>query len=267
MDVKSPITANGPKSLKALKKQFKNAPETVYLNVTCEKPLAQKKDLTPRIIPLPHRIGKLEEKSILLVTMDPSTPYTFLANDDQPTTDVFNAIWALRRLRREAGDPKKRTKMYKEYDIVVADYRIQPQLPGILGSRFSKKVPFKVQMARPTAAIQLDSRGRKVDKPDERCEPKYVKHQVKMIAENSFFIPPAGGTCLSIRIGDLSMPSAHLVANAEAVVAYITEKEFRPVGGCVRPERIVSMDVKTAESMSLPVYKRAKEESDSEDEL
>ncbi|KAK7681255.1 hypothetical protein QCA50_015642 [Cerrena zonata] len=119
----------------------------------------KKKDYTPRVIPVTHKLDKLENKSILLITKDPSTPYRkALTEKDSPTEDVFNRIYTLTKVKLIAANPKNCVRLYKEYDIVVADHRVHKFLPNILGATFyekNHKVPFMVQMARPSADANL----------------------------------------------------------------------------------------------------------------
>lgn len=238
--------------------------EPIYLIINTEKPMVRKKDYTPRIIPVSNKIGRLQDKSVLLVTKDPSTPYRHaLTEKDSATEDVFNQIYTLTKLKSLAKDPKKLSSMFKEYDIVVADNRIHKFLPEILGAQFflkNKKVPFMVQMARPSpeSQAQLTKSRLSTKLKDDRCEPKYVYSQMRAIARNTYFIPPAKGTCVSIVIGHTEMDPPEIVANLNDVVGYLVDAKNLPVGGLLRTtENIVSAHVKTSESVSMEIVKKS----------
>lgn len=233
--------------------------EPIYLILNSAKPMVRKKDYTPRVIPVTNRIGKLLDKSVLLITKDPSTLYrAALTEKDCPTDDVFNHIYSLTKVKSLAKDPKRLARAFKEFDIVVADNRIHKFLPNILGPQFyvkNKKVPFMVQMARPSPESQaLLKRTPTTKLKYERCEPRYVAAQMKAIARNTYFIPPANGTCVSIVVGNTAMDSAEVVANVNDVVSYLVDPKNLPVGGLLgATQNIVSAHLKTSESVSMEV--------------
>ncbi|KAJ9095880.1 hypothetical protein QFC19_007369 [Naganishia cerealis] len=252
------------KSIRALVAHSRKAgkSEPIYLIINTVKPMVRKKDYTPRIIPVTNKIGKLQDKSVLLVTKDPSTPYRHaLTEKDSATEDVFNQIYTLTKLKSLAKDPKKLSLMFKEYDLVVADNRIHKFLPDILGAQFflkNKKIPFMVQMARPSPESQAQLTKSKLSTKlkDNRCEPKYVYSQMKAIARNTYFIPSAKGTCVSIVIGHTEMETPAIVTNLNDVIGYLVDLKNLPVGGLLRTiENIVSVHVKTSESVSMEIKK------------
>jgi ribosome biogenesis protein UTP30 len=258
---------NGRKSIKSLtanSRQEGVEDAAIYLIINIKIQLTQTKDYTPRVIPLTHKLDKLENKSVLLVTKDPSTPYRqALTEKDSPTEDVFNQIYTLTKLRSLAKDPKKIYKLFKEFDIVVADNRVHKFLPGTLGAQFylkNKKVPFMVQMAKPSYDAQL-TKGKKSHKlKDDRCEPKYVKGQMKSIAGNASFIPPCNGNCLSIKAGYTSWLDKDVMKNIDDILRYLVEEKFKPVGGVLRSiNNIGGVHLKTSESISLPILIKEEE--------
>jgi ribosome biogenesis protein UTP30 len=272
--------ADGTKSAKSLASHIgkENGPthhEAVYLIINTKIYLTKIKDYTPRIIPLSKGLDKLENKSVLLVTKDPSLPYRdALTKKDSPTEDVFNQIYTLTKLKHISKDPKKLTKLFKEFDIIVADNRVHKFLPDILGARFyvkNKKIPFMVQMAKPDKDARL-SKGKKSTKlKDDRCEPEYVRYQMKSIVRNASYVPSATGTCISVKIGYSDWKPEELLTNANDVIKYLVEPKFLPVGGLLRtPKNLVSVHIKTSESISLPIFKQKediKEEDDDDSDL
>ncbi|KAK6203175.1 ribosomal protein L1/ribosomal biogenesis protein [Scheffersomyces amazonensis] len=264
--------AQGKKSLKALKNQFSN-PTTIYLSINIKITIVRTKDYTPRIIPITHKLDKVENKSVLLITKDPSTPYRdALTAKDSPTEDVFNQIFTLTKLKSIARDPKKVYKLFKEYDIVVADNRVHKFLPTILGGQFyikNKKVPYMIQMAKPSAESQAQLvRGKKSTKlKDDRCEPKYVKQQMKAIVGNTSYIPSSSGNCLFIRVGSTEWPIEHILHNINDVLQYLIDTKYGPVGGVLKSiDNLGNIHIKTSESISLPLYTPTEITNDDEDD-
>ncbi|ABN66903.1 predicted protein [Scheffersomyces stipitis CBS 6054] len=265
------------KSLKALKSQVNvengqgDIGMPVYLIINIKIPIVRAKDYTPRIIPIAHKLDKLENKSILLVTKDPSTPYrTALTEKDSPTEDVFNQIYTLTKLKSIAKDPKKVYKLFKEFDIVVADNRVHKFLPNILGAQFylkNKKIPYMVQMARPDPNAEL-TRAKKSNKlKDDRCDPKYVKSQMKSIVGNTSYLPNSNGNCLSVKVGMHNWEVKQILKNIDDVIQYLTEDRFRPVGGVLKSvENLGTIHVKTSESISLPVFTPADPEPEDDND-
>lgn len=266
---------DGTKSAKSLssymaKEKGPSHQEAIFLIINTKIYLTKIKDYTPRIIPLSKGLDKLENKSILLVTKDPSLPYRdALTKKDSPTEDIFNQIYTLTKLKHISRDPKKLTKLFKEFDIIVADNRVHKFLPDILGTRFyvkNKKIPYMVQMARPDKDAKL-MKGKKSTKlKDDRCEPEYVRYQMKSIVRNASYIPSATGTCISVKIGYSNWKSEDILANANDVLKYLIEPKFLPVGGLLRTNKnLVSVHVKTSESISLPVFKPTEQKKDDDD--
>lgn len=245
--------------------------EPVYLIINSKIQLAKTKDYTPRIIPITHKLDRLEEKSVLLVTKDPSTPYRQPLNEkNSPTEDVFNQIYTLTKLRGIAREPRKLLKLFKEFDVIVADNRVHKFLPGVLGAQFyvkNKKIPFMVQMAKPDVNAQLVRGPKSTKLKDDRCEPAYVRAQMKSIVRNASFIPPANGNCMSIKVGYTDLKVEELVQNVNDVVRYLVETKNQPVGGILRSKKnIQSIHLKTSESVSMPVWKEAVEEVEDEED-
>lgn len=259
------------KSVKALKAHISKTSgtnEAVFLTINTTVPLVRAKDYTPRIIPLTHSLDKLENKSVLLVTKDPSTPYRGpLTDKDSPTEDVFNQVYTLTKLKRMAGNPKRLKGIFKEFDIIVADHRLHKFLPDVLGAQFyskNKKVPFVIQMAPADANAKLTKTSKSHKLKDERCDPKYVRGQMKSIAKNTYFIPPANGTFMAIKVGYTDWPTENVVANIDDVLKFLMEKKY-PSGGLIKNKKMVeSVYIKTSDSISMPIFKQEPEEDESE---
>lgn len=261
----------GRKSLKGMVAHFKKAGgrEAVYVTINTKITFLKERDFTPRVIPASHPIDKVSDKSILLITVNPSTPFREpLMAKGSPTEDFFNQVYSLNKLKLET---KNLYKLYKEFDIVVADPRVHKLLPRILKAQFyekNKKVPFMVQMAKPEPERKLLPREqRRAPKKEEPCDPKYVARQIKAIVGNPFFIAPVNGSVVTIKIGYTDWPVDHLQDNLNDVVTYLVDPKYKPIGGLVHSiDKIISVHVKTSEGISMPVFenKPAPESSDSD---
>lgn len=267
----------GKKSLQGLihhikKEKGANNHEPIFVVISSKVTYIKDKDYTPRIIPVTHKLEKVENKSVLLVTKDPSTPYRIpLTEKDSPTEDVFNQIYTLNKLKLVTKSPKQLYKLFKEFDIVVADDRIHKFLPGILKAQFyekNKKVPYMIQMARPAPPeIEVINKKKVIVKKDERCEPKYVKAQMKSIVGFPSYIAPANGTSVTIKVGFTDWTVDKLIDNIDDVLKYLIEPKFAPVGGILKSlDNVVSVHVKTSESVSLPVLQASTIENKSDDD-
>ncbi|GME88655.1 hypothetical protein B5S28_g2277 [[Candida] boidinii] len=255
------------RSLKALKAHISSEfgpknHEAVYAVINTTHSTIAKNDYTPRILPIPNKLGKVTSQKILLVTKDPSNVYREkISEKGSATEDIFDSIISFKKLRSIAHSPKSLKKLSYEYDLIVCDHRVHHLLHPILGPTFyksNKKLVFMVQMAKPDPEAQL-VRGKKSHKlKDERCEPEYILKQIKSIVRNSSFVPSTG-SCLSVIIGYTDFEAQALTENLNATIDYLTNKaKFGPVGGIIKNgvKGIVDVHVKTSESASLPVLEK-----------
>lgn len=256
------------KSIKSLKTHFEpqeHHNEAIYLIINTVQPFVKVKEYTPKVITLTHKLDKLDNKLVLLITKDPSTPYRAeLTRKGSPTEDVFNEIMTVTKLRKIAGNHNKLTKLFKEFDIIVADFRVRKFLPLILGPQFyvkNRKVPFLIQMAKPDINATLVKTAKSPKLKDERCDAKFVKGQLNSIARNTFVILPKG-TSMAIKIGYLHWSDQQLIENIDNVIGFIIPAIVRT------PKLLHNVQIKTSESISLPVYEQQPlSESDSDNEL
>ncbi|SCU96240.1 LAFA_0G05160g1_1 [Lachancea sp. 'fantastica'] len=252
-------------ALTSLVERCKNDPKlsndkNIHMVINTKKPIGLKNDYVPRIIPLSKcRMHKPGELRILLITKDPSTLYRKTLTEDPATSDLFKTVLSVRNLKGKYRGSKL-NKLFKEYDLVVADYRVHHLLPSILGSAFyhsKKKLPFIVQMAR-TAKVK----GQKLA---DECDASYVRAQIRSIAKNTFYVPNVDN-CLSVKIGEVGVHSAQeMVHNIQDVVSFLTDKSKKPQGGVIRGD-ISGIFVKTSNSVSLPILKLEKKAAVAEDE-
>ena len=176
----------------------------------------------------------LEDVEVCLIVKDESKEsITELIELFPSHTSCVKKVLTLTSLRKKYSTHKARRELLKRYDLFLADDRILPMLGKALGKNFfqEKKHPIPLKVTRKEAlpfAIQ------------------------KSLKSSYMFINP--GTCISIKAGNTAMPAEYLVANVEAIVN-------NAVGHIPRKWANVSaVNVKTAESIALPVYNKTREE-------
>ncbi|CCD23578.1 Utp30p NDAI_0B05450 [Naumovozyma dairenensis CBS 421] len=209
------------------------------------------RDYIPRIIPLSScKMYKPKDLKILLITKDAGGLYRDNLMKDDISNELFKEIISVKNLKRRFKGSKLKG-LYKEFDLVVADYRVHHLLPGVLGNKFfhgNKKTPFMIRMSK---AVKV-----RRQKMEEECDPVYVRAQLRSICKNTSYIPN-NDNCLNVKIGELGRHSVdEMIQNIVDIVMFITDKNKKPQGGVVKGG-IVSMFVKTSNSSSLPIYESA----------
>lgn len=230
-------------------KQDKNVHMVLYMG----KKMGIQKDYIPRIIPLKScKLNKPKDLRILLITKDPSNTYRAALTADSATSDLFKEIISIKNLKRRFRGTKL-NHIYKEFDLIVADFRVHHLLEDVLGSRFyhgNKRLPFVIRFSR-----KVPVKGRKM--PDE-CDPSYVRAQLRSICKNTSYVPN-NDNCLSVKIGIVGKTSvAEMIENAHDVMEFLTDRSKRPQGGVIKGG-ITSVFVKTSNSPSLSIYEKAPE--------
>lgn len=227
-------------------KQDKNVHMILYMG----KKMGIQKDYVPRIIPLRScKLNKPKDLRILLITKDPSNIYREALTKDEATAELFKEIISIKNLKRRFRGSKM-THIYKEFDLIVADFRVHHLLPDVLGNRFyhgNKKLPFVIRLSK-----RLPVKGQKM--PDE-CDPSYVRAQLRSICKNTSYVPN-NDNCLSVKIGIVNKTSVtEMIDNAHDVMEFLSDKTKRPQGGIIKGG-ITSVFVKTSNSPSLPIYEK-----------
>ncbi|CAI5757856.1 unnamed protein product [Candida verbasci] len=255
---------NSKKSLNALRSNDQES--IIYLIINVKKKLIRSKDYIQRIIPISNKINALTNKSVLLITKDDQSYKSELLKDEL-TQDIFNDIIPIRRLKKK--NKKELVKLFKESDYIIADHRVNKFLPNILGSIFyhkNKKLPYILQMARPTTDKSKLRISKENKLKDDRCEVKYVYKQIKSIVENTSYLP-TDGDCLCIKIGMTNVSTNKIIENINDVINYLLDEKNLPNGGVLTLNQLGNIYVKTSESISLPIsIKEETTEINEEDE-
>lgn len=222
--------------------------KNIIVAITMGKKMGIPKDNVPRIVPLTcTKLQKPKDLRILLITKDPSTLYRETLSKDESTSEMFKEIISVKNLKRRFRGAKL-TQLFKDFDLIVADYRVHHLLPAILGNKFyhgNKKLPFVIKMSKIEKIRH--------QKSPEECDPLYIRAQVRSICKNTSYVPN-NDSSVSVKIGILHKHSIEeMVENIEDVVNFLSDKSKKPQGGIIKGG-ITSILVKTSNSASLPIY-------------
>lgn len=135
-------------------------------------------------------------------------------------------VVGLSKLRTKYESHEAKRQLCNSYDLFLADDRIIPSLPKLIGKAFFK---------RKKQPIPVDLKA--ADFPA----------QVKSACEATYMTPPSG-TCISVRIARSSMSQQEIIANAAAALKGIVQHIPK------KWSNVQAVYMKTSESVSLPVY-------------
>lgn len=235
--------------------------EPILLQLSTLLPTCTEKEFTRRIITVPNRLKTVKNTSILLVTKDPVDTYRIpLTEVGVPTADTFTEIIGYKKFKSLVGTSKSALKTYHEYDMIITDNRLHSLLPKLLGPtifcKSSQKFPLMLQMATQSPDAELVKSKKSQKMKDERVEPEYVQSQIRSWCKNTTFVPSTGPS-LSIIVGYPKMTGAQIVENIDAVLAYLTDKKFKPIGGLIVNgiDEIVDIYLR-ANDKSVPVMRK-----------
>ncbi|KAH9952495.1 ribosomal protein L1p/L10e family-domain-containing protein [Russula dissimulans] len=197
--------------------------EGIWLQIAVKEVHAEAK-LKPHKIPIKYPLVDPRTSSICLITKDPQREYKNLLED--AGVRFINRVVGIEKLKGKFKSFEARRALLHENELFLADDRIIPLLPRLLGKIFftAKKQPIPVCLRRKDLKGEL-----------ERAISSTYMHQNR-------------GTCTSVRFGIVSQTPAQLLANLEtalpAVVAVVR-------GGW---DNVQSLSIKSSKSASLPIW-------------
>jgi ribosome biogenesis protein UTP30 len=198
----------------------------------------------PAQLAIPHPFYKLSESSddnsddveepeICLIVKDESKPWCLEMIEKFPDQmGCIKKVLTLDSLRRKHQSFEQKRQLLSKYNMFMADDRILPMMSKALGKIFikAKKLPIPVNVTRESAlpfAIQK--------------------------ALSATYMTVNTGTCISIRAGHTGMEATKLAANIMAIAKAAATKVPHSWAN------IQMIGVKTADSVSLPVYNKTPE--------
>jgi ribosome biogenesis protein UTP30 len=197
--------------------------EYIWLQISVKRVHAEAK-LKPRRIPVKYPLVDPRDSAVCLITKDPQREYKDLL--DQAGVKFINRVVGVEKLKGKFKPYEARRALLRENGLFLADDRVIPLLPNLLGKIFftAKKQPIPVSLTRKDLKGEL-----------ERAISATYMHQNR-------------GTCTSVKFGTLSQSPDQVLANRKtalpAVIAVVQ-------GGW---DNVQSLGIKTSKSASLPIW-------------
>lgn len=223
--------------MKYLSKQKESKPETtksllpesdgdyILLTITT-KTMPDKTSVKPIPILLKHSIIP-DNAEICLITKDPQREFKDLVASKGLEKSITKVI-GVSKLKAKFKPFEAKRQLCSSFDLFLADERVLPLLPGVLGKAFfnKKKQPIPINL-------------QKSDKLDI---------QLKQIL-NSTFLHLSKGVSLTVKIGHSSRLGVkenieNIMESIEDIIKKIPKKW----------DNIQSLYLKTSESVALPIY-------------
>ncbi|KAB1215487.1 Ribosomal L1 domain-containing protein 1 [Morella rubra] len=214
------------------KPQLLEHDEFVYLILTLKKIPTQSRT-NPHKIPLPHALQSPHLSQELCLIID-DRPHSNL-NKESAKSKIeseeipISKVLKLSKLKSDYRPFEAKRKLCDSYDMFLADKRIVPFLPGLLGKHFykKKKIPVPVNLKH-----------------------KNWKEQIENACSSALLFLRTG-TCSVVKVARVSMEKEQMVENVTAAINGIAEVVPRKWGG------LRSLHLKLLESLALPVYQAA----------
>ena len=180
-------------------------------------------------VPIPHPLLNLATAEVCLIVKDHQGEGHKDAKKKVQEMEKCGVakVLGLSKLRNNYKPHEAKRKLCDSYDLFLADARILPLLPKLLGKTFFKK-------KRQPVPVDLT----KKDWPQ----------QIKKAAAATYARQGAG-TCVMVKVGKNSFSDMEIVANAMAAISGVVDKVVARKWANVQ-----SIFLKTTGSVALPVY-------------
>ncbi|KAG8696729.1 hypothetical protein FRC09_008298 [Ceratobasidium sp. 395] len=197
--------------------------ELVWLNVNVKQVHPEKK-LKPFSVPLARPIVDPRTSPICLITKDPQREYKDLLTAQN--IKFVSRVVGVTKLKGKFKPFEVRRQLLKDHGLFLADERVVPLLPKLLGKIFfnAKKQPIPVNLQKKDLKAEL-----------ERAVSSTYMHQNQ-------------GTCTSIKIAPISFTPAQVLDNLTTALPNVI-KHIK--GGW---DNVQSLYIKTSTSVSLPIW-------------
>ncbi|VDB90263.1 unnamed protein product [Peniophora sp. CBMAI 1063] len=195
----------------------------VWLQVAVKKMHPEHK-LKPFKIPVKHPLVDPRVTPVCLITKDPQREYKDLL--ESHGIKFINRVVGITKLKGKFKPFEARRMLLQENGLFLADERVVPLLPGLLGRKFfdAKKQPIPVNLTRKGLKGEL-----------ERAISSTYMHQNQ-------------GTCTSIKIATLTHTPSQVLSNLQTALPAIAKVVK---GGW---DNIQSLNIKTSSSAALPIW-------------
>ncbi|KIJ54798.1 hypothetical protein M422DRAFT_775026 [Sphaerobolus stellatus SS14] len=191
--------------------------------VTTVKKMQPTKSLKPQRISLEHPLVDPRLTAVCLITKDPQREYKDLL--DNKNVNFISRVVGVEKLKGKFKGFDARRLLLRENGLFLADDRVIPLLPKLLGKEWfkAKKQPIPVSLTKQDLKAELEK------------------------AISSTYFLQNQGTCTSVKIANVSHKESEVLANLKTAIPAVVSK----VGGW---ENIQSLNIKTSTSVSLPIW-------------
>ncbi|KAF9050800.1 ribosomal protein L1 [Hymenopellis radicata] len=173
--------------------------QTIWLNVAVKKISAEKK-LMPVRIPIVHPLIDPRTTGVCLITKDPQRDYKDLLEDKG--IKFVSRVIGISKLKGKFKPFEARRLLLKEHGLFLADDRVIPLLPKLLGEKWfqAKKQPIPVTLTRKDLKKELE------------------------YAISSTYMNQNRGTNTAIKIGTITHTPEQVLANLKTALPVIAQR-------------------------------------------
>jgi len=163
------------------------------------KTIPEKQSVKPQRIAIPHSLHPRESTEVCIFVKDPQSDIKKLF--EEKGVKVSKVV-GLAKLKANYKEFEAKRKLCGSYDLFLADARITPMLPKLLGKTFFKKKrqPVPVNLSTSNIAEEIQ----------RACDSTYLFN--------------GGGACTVVKIGKTTFTPSDLVENIVQGMSAIVEK-------------------------------------------
>ncbi|RVD89753.1 uncharacterized protein DFL_000746 [Arthrobotrys flagrans] len=220
----------------------------LWLIVTAKKFFTQdKKPKQERVVlPNPYLTSPSPTFTVCLITKDPSTYYRTLTSH-LPYHPSSITVIAPSKLKTNYKTFESRRQLERSHDIFLADDRVIPLLPSLLGSsiyRRSSKVPIPIRLSK----IEPPAKDSEAPKSKLQVDAEKLQKEIERAITATYFVLAASAS-QTIKVGIRAQSPEEVAENVTAVMKHLTTNVVKAGWNGIR-----SVHLKAAETVALPVF-------------
>lgn len=227
----------------------------VWLTLTTKTHIVDKKRLKPARIALPHPLNSSPNTTICLITADPQRKYKDIVASPAFPSDLsarITKVVGIKKIRAKHTQYEAQRKLKAEHDIFLADDRIVPGLPKLLGKTIYKggsKRPIPISIAAPTPKTEGKRIKRaKGEEQQDAASPQAIAREIeKALSATVVNLSPSAST--AVKVGYSNWDAKHLAENVEAVVNSLIEKHVPQ-----KWRNVKALHIKGERTLALPIW-------------
>ncbi|KAG2187505.1 hypothetical protein INT44_005194 [Umbelopsis vinacea] len=203
--------------------------ESVIWLIVGTKKIPDTRKAMPKRLNLKYSVLQ-SDAEVCLFTKDPQKEFKELLASKG--VKRVNKVIGISKLRDKYKPFEAKRKLCAAYGMFLADDRVIPLLPKLLGKEFflKKKQPIPVDMKKSNLKAEIEK------------------------ALSSTYMHLNGGSCSAIKVGTTALSEQHIFENIMAVVPQVADNIPK------KWKNIQSINIKTSDSISLPIYNSLPEE-------